>query len=287
MKAILCDLGLSTEESIIPYHPRVRDREDVAVLKCLKSGVFLLSRTDHMDIAHYHEKPDRIIEDGGRERAAIAARDDTNRRYATFASVIANKRWLDVGTGTGAVLDRLSPLASRTLAVEPQESARQWLIDRGYSVYADIDEVPGQDVEVVTLFHVLEHLKDPIVTLRALRDKMATGGKLIVEVPHAGDFLISFLELDAFKDFTFWSEHLILHTRDSLRAFLNAAGFSDISIQGCQRYPLANHLHWLAREKPGGHVEWSQLRSSSLDEAYGDMLCRLDRTDTLLAIASK
>jgi len=110
---------------------------------------------------------------------------------------------------------------------------------------------------------------------------------LIVEVPHANDFLISFLNLQAFKEFTFWSEHLILHTRQSLEIFLREAGFKNIRIQGFQRYPLANHLHWLAKGKAGGHKHWHHLQTDELNRAYASMLASLDKTDTLIAVAEK
>jgi len=170
----------------------------------------------------------------------------------------------------------LSPIAADTIAVEPQESARRSLIDLGYKVFPSINEVISNDIEVATLFHVFEHLTDPVGTLDMLRNKMSQGAKVIIEVPHAKDFLISFLELDAFKSLTFWSEHLILHTRDSLRIFLEKAGFSNISVKGYQRYPLANHLHWLAKGKPGGHIVWDHIRTPILDIAYGDMLAQID-----------
>jgi hypothetical protein len=105
-------------------------------------------------------------------------------------------------------------------------------------------------------------------------------------VPHAKDFLISFLDLDVFKSFTFWSEHLILHTRDSLKIFLESAGFSNICIKSYQRYPLANHLHWLAKGKPGGHIVWDYLRTAELDTAYANMLAKIDISDTLIAVAT-
>jgi hypothetical protein len=114
---------------------------------------------------------------------------------------------------------------------------------------------------------------------------MKKGGKIIVEVPHANDFLITFLECEAFKKFTFWSEHLILHTRESLKIFLQEAGFTRVVIKGYQRYPLANHLHWLAKGLPGGHMQWAALSSEQLDISYADLLAQIDRTDTLIAFA--
>jgi hypothetical protein len=63
--------------------------------------------------------------------------------------------------------------------------------------------------------------------------------------------------------------------------------FDKISIYGFQRYPLANHLFWLKHAKPGGHIQWSELRTTALDSSYSNLLASLDMTDTLIAIASK
>jgi Methyltransferase domain len=287
IKSLLCDYGISDEQSIIPFYPRVRDRDDVSVLKCKKSGVIFLSRTDHMNISHYETKKDFQYWGAQDRKAAIqTGQEDVNRRYEQFRNTVANKKWVDVGTGAGGILDLLSPISSSTFAVEPQESTRRYLNELGYAVFPSVEDIPCNDIEVATLFHVFEHLTDPIGTLEKLKSKMSQGGKIIIEVPHAKDLLISFLELEAFKAFTFWSEHLILHTRDSLRIFLERAGFSDISIKGFQRYPLANHLHWLANKRPGGHMVWDNLRTPVLDAAYGDMLAQIDNTDTLIAVAT-
>jgi hypothetical protein len=80
---------------------------------------------------------------------------------------------------------------------------------------------------------------------------------------------------------------LILHTRQSLEIFLREAGFGDICVIGYQRYPLANHMYWLANGKPGGHKEWPFLLDAELDKAYRNLLAQMDKTDTLIAVARK
>lgn len=286
IKSLLIELGISSENSIAPYFPKVRDRDDVSVLRCEKSGVILLSRSDHMNIEHYEKRKFfRYWGTQDRKQALLTGLEDAQRRFEQFKHIIANKKWIDVGTGAGGILELLSPLALETAAVEPQEQARKALTDLGYKVYPSVEDARGDDFDVVTMFHVLEHLTNPIDTLKSIKDKMAKGGKIVIEVPHAKDFLISFLENEAFKSFSFWSEHLILHTRESLDIFLKTAGFSNIIIKGFQRYPLANHLYWLTHGKPGGHVVWHQLRTSELEHAYSDMLSGIDKTDTLIATA--
>ncbi|MFK8015903.1 MAG: class I SAM-dependent methyltransferase [Gammaproteobacteria bacterium] len=285
----LCNWGVCDEAAIKPFYPQVRDRDDIAMLKCAKSGVIFTSTTEHMDISHYslkHEFPHYWKEDN-RRKAIIDSSEDAARRKKQFQALIQNKKWLDVGAGAGGVLEELAPYAERAIAVEPQQRALDALQKAGYAAYADIADVPDDDLDVISLFHVFEHLTDPLQLLQTAYGKLKEGGKLIVEVPHANDFLFAWLNLEDFKKFTFWSEHLVLHNRQSLGAFIDRAGFRNTVISGFQRYNLANHLHWMKEKKPGGHIKWSMLSTPELDTAYANMLERTDMTDTLIAVAEK
>lgn len=284
VRSTLESLGIIGTDSVEEFHPRVRDRSDVRVLRCTRSGVLFLSDAPGVEDDPYSARSDFAYWDAAnrREATACTAADDS-RRQAQCADRIRGKRWLDVGTGAGGILDLLRGTAASVAAVEPQPGPRRALTDEGYQVFASVTETPERAYEVVTLFHVVEHLPDPVGTLRAVLTRLVAGGEVIVEVPHARDFLISFLDLPAFKDFTFWSEHLVLHTRDSLRRILAAAGFRDIEVRGFQRYPLENHLHWLATGRPRGHEIWAELGTPGLANAYAAMLDERDMTDTLIA----
>jgi SAM-dependent methyltransferase len=288
IKDILIELAICDDSSIKPYYPQVRDRDDVGVLKCNKSGVIFLSKSSHMDMSHYNKKEGfQYWSAEDRKHAINQSIEDTERRKKLLQNLLINRKWLDIGTGAGGILDELSPLASYTSAVEPQEIALNSLEKAGYDIYPDIKSVDTSDFDIVTLFHVFEHFTNPLEDLETIYQRMASQGRIVIEVPHANDFLISFLENEGFKKFTFWSEHLILHTRYSLHRFLDKAGFTKITITGCQRYPLANHLHWLSENQPGGHQKWDFLRTKELDSAYSQMLAQLDKTDTLIATAIK
>jgi len=282
----LRELGLSDSHSLKPYYPRVRDRDDISVLQCERSGAILLSRCDQIDPLYYENLKSLTYWGTPDPKAAVLeGLEDLDRRAEDLSRILPNKRWIDIGTGVGGILDRLGPLASEVSAVEPQLGARDWLRGRGYTIYPDLASAPVHHFDVVTLFHVFEHIHRPLAFLKDVRARIAPGGLVVVEVPHARDFMLSFLDLEAFKQFTFWSEHLLLHTRQTLEAFLRAAGFQQISIRACQRYPLANHLLWLSKGVPGGHKIWNELRTLELDRAYAAMLGGLDRTDTLVATA--
>ena len=58
-------------------------------------------------------------------------------------------------------------------------------------------------------------------------------------------------------------------------------------IKNYQRYSLSNHLYWLSKGKPNGHAIWSFLNSRSLDIEYSKKLVEMQKTDTLIAYATK
>ena len=91
----------------------------------------------------------------------------------------------------------------KTTAVEPQKTVRKNLSKLGYDVYPNVASVKDGCYQVVTIFHVLEHFTNPLEELRLISRKMVGQGKIIIEVPHANDFLISFLKHESFKKFTF------------------------------------------------------------------------------------
>jgi len=58
-------------------------------------------------------------------------------------------------------------------------------------------------------------------------------------------------------------------------------------IKQIQRYPLSNHLHWLANGRPGGHQKWYFLDSPELHAAYEKQLTAVGKCDTILSSVSR
>lgn len=282
----LIQLGLSGKNTLEDYHPRVRDHNDISALRCSRSGAIVLSRSDHIT-SDYYSNHVGLSYWGGEDRASLLKKthEDDRRRAGLLRPILPGKRWLDIGTGLGGVLEIAGSLAKDVVAIEPQEACRSHLMQSGHRVLAKIEEADDASFDVISIFHVFEHLTDPIEFLSVVKRKLVDGGLLLVEVPHGGDALLTLYQSEAFRNFTLWSEHLILHTRITLGAFLSAGGFDVLTIEGVQRYPLANHLHWLAMNQPNGHMAWSFMNDQGLDAAYAAALAKQDRTDTLLAYA--
>jgi hypothetical protein len=282
----LAELGVIDVESSVPIGV-ARDRDDIAVLICPRSGVIFLETSEHIHRGYYETeydpREDTIVRETRVKRVPL---NDTKRRAEQLRPLVRGRRWLDFGTGWGHVVIELNTEAEIAVGLDPSEVKQDFMRTHQVLTVAGLDDLPADlFFDVISLFHVLEHLSDPIGELVALGDRMGKGALMVIEVPHARDALMSMYESDAFAAFTFWSQHLVLHTRQSLAAVLRAAGFMEPSIVGFQRYPLANHLHWLARGAPAGQMVWPELVVGSLDEAYGAALGAVDSTDTLIAYA--
>lgn len=292
--SLLIELGLSSADSIKDFHPRVRDTDKIKVLKCSQSGVLLLNDNsggtednynENADFAYWSSDWDTAKQVNQKEAPIF---EDDHRRKEQFQNILEGKAWLDFGCGSGGLLRLMAKESTRPLGLEIQPAPRAYLNNYGIKCFESIDEIEDTSLDVVTLFHVYEHLPDPIGILNLVSSKLKTGGRLIIEVPQANDVLLKLFDLEAFKDFTFWSEHLILHTRQSLTKFVSCVqGLNIDSIQGYQRYPLSNHLYWLSKSLPGGHYKWSFLNTPDLEQAYSRALQANDLTDTLIAYITK
>ena len=107
-----------------------------------------------------------------------------------------------------------------------------------------------------------------------------------MEVPNADDALLNLYLCEPFLHFTYWSCHLFLYTVKTLQMLFDQMNLKVNYIKEIQRYPLANHLHWLANGKLGGHQKWHFRDSPELHAAYGKQLAAIGKCDTLLSIMS-
>ena len=48
----------------------------------------------------------------------------------------------------------------------------------------------GKTFHIVVLFHVLEHVLDPVSFLRSLSQVLRPDGRLVIEVPNVADILV-------------------------------------------------------------------------------------------------
>jgi SAM-dependent methyltransferase len=209
---------------------------------------------------------------------------DDERRYRYLGEALTNRDVLDFGCGVGGFLLKARSLARRVVGIELEERLRPYYHANGLDVYDALGElVVGERFDLITAFHVIEHLEDPAGMLCLLATRLQPGGKIVIEVPSSADALLTLYENVPFSEFTYWSCHLYLFNASNLQLLAKKAGLKLEYVSHIQRYPLSNHLHWLARGLPGGHQAWSFMDSDELSRAYEARLASLGKTDTLIA----
>ena len=281
-------LNLTSLKTRKLYNSRTRDMDSIEVWKDEVSGViyidsFYTGNKTYID-GDYRTDSNLELKSG---KPDFENSIDTNRRIKANLKFVAGKNIADFGCGNGDFLKNVKPYCESVLGIELQKSFVDSLNQNGIDCVSELSEIENSSLETIVSFHVIEHLPDPLTTLQKLKSKLRSNGKIIIEVPHAKDFLLSGLSNENFKQFTLWSQHLILHTRESLYNFLKFAGFKNIVISGIQRYPLSNHLNWIVNGMAAGHKSiLSTIDTYNLNIEYQNALSKIDATDTLIAIAS-
>jgi 2-polyprenyl-3-methyl-5-hydroxy-6-metoxy-1,4-benzoquinol methylase len=293
MDKLLTELGIINKGTVSLLSSRTRDKEDCNVFHDTTSGVIFLEKPNSMSSDDFNEVRTKTMSSTHSEvvvndtKLVLKRNSVASRRADEFKEYIENKVWVDIGAGVGELVTLLKDTAAEAVAVEINNIHREDILARGIQCYKYIEDLPNNHFDTITLFHVFEHFDKPLENLQRICEKLKVGGTLIIEVPHARDALITQYQHQPFINFTLRSDHLVLHTKESLLKFLEVAGLKDISVEGYQRYGLANHLYWLQHDKPGGHEHFSHLTTDQLDCEYASSLKAMDATDTLIAISKK
>ena len=136
---------------------------------------------------------------------------------------------LDIGASSGEFVYLMKKLGFDALGLEPHE---------GYASYArgqlqldvrngSMQELPhlgaAKPWDLITLFHVFEHLSDPVASLQTIAGQMSDRGVLFIEVPNA--------TRPCSPHSMFFKAHVLYFCANTLRQTLGAAGW-DVLSQG-------------------------------------------------------
>lgn len=140
-----------------------------------------------------------------------------------------NKSLLDVGAGTGDFLSRARYGGWKIHGVEPNPMARGKASERNIKLEEDLNAFSGRKFDVITLWHVLEHLPDLDGDLNKLVALLETNGVLLIAVPN-------FKSHDADHYKNYWAgfdvpRHLWHFSKTSIERLLIKKGMEVIKIK--------------------------------------------------------
>jgi 2-polyprenyl-3-methyl-5-hydroxy-6-metoxy-1,4-benzoquinol methylase len=97
-------------------------------------------------------------------------------------------RILDIGAGTGDFLSVAKNGGWQTIGVEPSDRAKSIAKNKGVSFVEETSELENHSFDVISMWHVLEHVPDLEKQIKELKRLLKPTGTLIIAVPNFKSF---------------------------------------------------------------------------------------------------
>ena len=191
MEYVNCNLCNSNEYKLF------KEINGYRLVKCKQCGlVYLNPRLTQQEInkeysAEYHIK--RLLREEPKTKKEIEK--EINKNIGRAEEIVKqfgnNGKLLDIGCGAGFFIAYLKRYGWDVTGVDISEWASKFAKEKlGLNVFTgSVEEIEFNDkFYVITMYHILEHLPDPLRTLKRILELLADDGVLVVKGPNLGSF---------------------------------------------------------------------------------------------------
>ncbi|MCP3953181.1 MAG: class I SAM-dependent methyltransferase [Desulfobacterales bacterium] len=136
-------------------------------------------------------------------------------------------RALDVGCSSGGLIRTLESIGVEAQGVEPMPKPAQAASDYGFTVYQGYLEelgLPENTYNLITLFEVIEHLRNPVALLSECRRLLEPKGVLVIRTGNADSWTVRFMK-EKWDYFSPWVGHISFFNPRSMRLLAERTGF--------------------------------------------------------------
>ena len=212
----------------------------------------------------------------------------------TLESVVSlSDRILEIGSGYGWLVEKMRNKGYCFDGVELNWKQREMAKSRAgvnlLSINLNIDALPTEmkgSYDWVCMFHVLEHMKDPVSFLKSAISALKPNGKIMIEVPNFNDYAKKIS--DNYDKFSYKRQHISYFKEDTLKKAMIYAGIKPVEIKCIQRYSVENALYWCRNNKP--FLEYYQTAVPEslefVDKYYREKLENSMEADSLVSIGT-
>lgn len=181
------------------------------------------------DLDRYYESEDYISHTDSRrslfEKVYHLVKSSALRSKVNLISTNASGRQLlDIGSGTGDFLVEVKSKGWNVTGFEPNPSARKLSEQKGIVISEKTQDLPDATFDVITMWHVLEHVPDVKAQITELKRLIKPGGLVVIAVPN-------FKSHDAQIYKEHWAafdvpRHLTHFSRSAIEKLFTEQGFS-------------------------------------------------------------
>lgn len=211
--------------------------EKFEIVKCRKCGFrFTNPRPKAEELGKYYESTEYISHSDSK-KGLFASVYQQVRKYTLGRKLELIRKFhpqgeiLDIGCATGQFLNYMSGHGWKATGIEPDEKTRNHAISEyGLQVFPEekLNSFEKSSFDVITMWHVLEHVSDLNGRMEQLRDLLKPKGTIIIAVPNCNAY-------DAQKYGEFWAgydlpRHLYHFTKSDMRLLAEKYEFTVVNI---------------------------------------------------------
>jgi SAM-dependent methyltransferase/polysaccharide pyruvyl transferase WcaK-like protein len=252
MEQVSCDICGSSQSQLL--HGRGRNNQTVHNVICQQCGlVFISPRLEAEELAEHYKQGEFSVQARGQltpDRSKIQQSEKAAwARFTRLHDLLHLDNYpaghcLEIGCGVGSFLRLMQAAGWQVTGLEPDgvyAAHGQALYQ--LPIHADLlyEEypAPATPYQLITAFHVLEHVRSPRRFLQKAAEELADGGLLYLEIPtidkpYGGN-------LDRF----FWQVHLYSFSQATLKGLLENLGFRLLAAD------YVGDFLWVVAEKTG------------------------------------
>lgn len=184
-----CPLTGTREAEVVAS--RSRDGGFLRNVMSRESGIIYVDPLPVADLAHFYREDYRVsykrVVEPKPKHILRAGRVCLDRLRHSGGVIKAGMHCLDIGAGGGEWVYLMKSLGCDSYGVEPNTGYGNFARDNyGVDIHLGMyqeSSYPLESFDVLTLFHVLEHLDDPVADLRRMSEYLKPEGRFLIEVP--------------------------------------------------------------------------------------------------------
>ncbi len=122
------------------------------------------------------------------EELAWLQKTEYNDAYLIFKEYFNEANFLDIGCGTGEIIEFMNNKGFKTVGIEPSEIAYNKMKEKKIEAYnCDLYkfyEITTKKFDIINMTNVMEHMPNPVETLRICKNLLKDKGIIRIKVPN-------------------------------------------------------------------------------------------------------